>query len=181
MAAGVVPPIYSYPSFWSCLGGTTAFARTNPFWVANWDVSAPNLFGGWSGYTIWQYSTTGTVPGVAGSATDVDVFNGTLDQLKQFAAGATPHQVTGVDSAGLAVQSQPHVNHVLRYAANGATLYLTCQTVHGDQADNAVYNGKPFTTWDQLSDGTWVYDWYMNTPTVAASGYSPGIAPCAGG
>lgn len=93
----------------------------------------------------------------------------------------TPYQVTGVDSGGLAIQSQPHANHVLRYVPNGTTLYVTCQTVHGDQVDGKVYNGKPFTTWDQLNDGTWVYDWYMNTPTIGSDGYSPGIAHCSGG
>jgi surface antigen len=93
----------------------------------------------------------------------------------------TPYQVTGADSAGLAIQSQPHVNHVLRYIPNGTTLFVVCQTKLGDQVDGRTQYGRPFTTWDMLADGTWVYDWYMNTPTVATNGYSPGISPCAGG
>lgn len=92
-----------------------------------------------------------------------------------------PYRVTGGDSQGLAIQSQPHVNHVLSYAANGTTLYVQCQTNHGDQVDSRAYNGKPYTTWDQLTDGTWVYDWYMNTPTIGSNGYSPGIPACSGG
>ena len=92
-----------------------------------------------------------------------------------------PYQVTGVDSQGLAVQSQPHVNHVIRYVPNGTTLYVSCQTKYGDQVDGHTQYNRPFTTWDQLSDGTWVYDWYMNTPTVATNGYSPGIPACPGG
>jgi hypothetical protein len=58
---------------------------------------------------------------------------------------------------------------------------VLCQTIHGDQVDGRVYNGKPFTTWDQRSDGYWVYDWYMNTPTIGSDGYSPGIPHCPGG
>ena len=92
-----------------------------------------------------------------------------------------PYQVTGADSQGLAVQSQPHVNHVVRYAANGTTLYVSCQTKNGDQVDGRTQYGRPFTTWDKLTDGTYVYDWYMNTPTVATNGYSPGIGACPGG
>lgn len=96
-------------------------------------------------------------------------------------ASGTPYQVTGADSQGLAVQSQPHINHVIRYVPNGTTLYVVCQTKYGDQVDGRTQYGRPFTTWDRLDDGTWVYDWYMNTPTVATNGYSPGIAPCPGG
>lgn len=90
-------------------------------------------------------------------------------------------QVTGTDSSGLAVQSQPHVNHVIRWVGNGTTLYVACQTVRGDQVDGRVYNGHAFTTWDELTDGTYVYDWYMTTPTVGTDGYSPGIPHCSGG
>ncbi|WP_073948053.1 M23 family metallopeptidase [Streptomyces kebangsaanensis] len=96
-------------------------------------------------------------------------------------ARAATYQVTGADSQGLAVQSEPHVNHVLRYVPNGTSLNVSCQINNGDQVDGKVYNGRPFTTWDQLADGTWVYDWYMNTPTVGADGYSPGIPHCGGG
>jgi surface antigen len=95
--------------------------------------------------------------------------------------GGSPYQVTGADSQGLAIQSQPHVNHVIRYVPNGTTLYVVCQTKYGDQVDGRTQYGRPFTTWDQLADGTWVYDWYMNTPTVGTNGYSPGISPCSGG
>jgi surface antigen len=96
-------------------------------------------------------------------------------------SGGTPYQVTGADSGGLAIQSQPHVNHVIRYVSNGTTLYVSCQTKNGDQVDGRTQYGHPFTTWDKLTDGTWVYDWYMNTPTVGTDGYSPGIAHCSGG
>jgi surface antigen len=96
-------------------------------------------------------------------------------------SSGSPYQVTGTDGQGLAVQSQPHVNHVVGWATNGTTLFVVCQTKNGDQVDGRTQYGRPFTTWDKLSDGNYVYDWYMTTPTVATSGYSPGIAACAGG
>jgi hypothetical protein len=94
---------------------------------------------------------------------------------------AAVYRVTGADSKGLAVQSEPHVNHVIRWVPNGTTLHIVCQTDHGDWVDDRWQYGRHFTTWDQLADGTWVYDWYANTPPVDPSGYSPGIPPCPGG
>ncbi|GAA4633108.1 hypothetical protein GCM10023196_069350 [Actinoallomurus vinaceus] len=99
--------------------------------------------------------------------------------------GGTAHvyKVTAADSKGLAVQTEPHVGHVVHYVPNGTTLHVVCQTNHGDwvKEDNRWLYGRHFTTWDQLADGTWVYDWYTNTPRIDPSGYSPGISPCPGG
>jgi hypothetical protein len=91
------------------------------------------------------------------------------------------YQVTGATSPGLAVQSQPGPNHVVGWVQNGTTLQIVCQTNHGAQVDGAVQYGRPFTTWDELIDGNYVYDWYMDTPVVATNGYSPGIDPCVNG
>lgn len=93
-------------------------------------------------------------------------------------ARAATYRVTGADAQGLAVQSEPHAGHVLRYVPNGTALDIVCQVNNGDQVDGRTYGGKPFTTWDRLADGTWVYDWYTDTPTVGSDGYSPGIAHC---
>jgi hypothetical protein len=43
----------------------------------------------WASWGIWQYGSTGTVPGISGDV-DVDRFNGTLDDLKKL-AGAAPY------------------------------------------------------------------------------------------
>lgn len=77
--------VYTSPAFWDkCLGGTKSF-KDNPLWVASWGVDKPQTPGGWESWTFWQYSNSGTVDGVSGRV-DVDRFNGTLDQLTQFAA-----------------------------------------------------------------------------------------------
>lgn len=181
---GQDPLLYTNPDTWvNCVADSQAFAAADPLWLAEWGANPTGLFGGWTYYTFWQFSGSGSVAGVAGAA-DLDVFNGSMTQLRKFAPGAPsgkPYQVTGVDSAGLAVQSQSRANHVVAYAPSGATLYVQCQTRNGDQVDGRTEYGRPFTTWDRLSDGNWVYDWYLNTPPVATDGYSPGIAACAGG
>jgi GH25 family lysozyme M1 (1,4-beta-N-acetylmuramidase) len=57
-----------------------------PLWVANYGVNCPQLPSGWSQWSIWQSSSTGSVPGIAGNV-DLDVFNGSLADLQAFAAG----------------------------------------------------------------------------------------------
>lgn len=94
-----------------------------------------------------------------------------------------PYRVTGADSSGLAILSGPHVSGHLgsvfvRYVPNGTTLDVVCQVNNGDQADGRTQYGRPFTTWDYLTDGYFVYDWYMTTPVVGTNGYSPGLPPC---
>jgi len=50
-------------------GASTAFQRY-PLWVASWDVPAPTLPAGWTTWALWQFTSTGTVPGITG---DVDL------------------------------------------------------------------------------------------------------------
>jgi hypothetical protein len=109
--------------------------------------------------------------------------NNWFDQIQApaLAIGGKGYQVTGTDSAGLAVQRAPHVGNVDYYVRNGTTLIVVCQTRYGDQVDGRTQYGRPFTTWDMLWDGHFVYDWYMNTPVVGTNGYSPGIPACVSG
>jgi lysozyme len=51
-----------------------------PLWVAHWNVAAPAVPAPWQGWTFWQYTSTGTCPGVTGSA-DLDRFSGSKDDL----------------------------------------------------------------------------------------------------
>ena len=62
---GARPLFYTYPAFWAQLGGTTAF-RSYPLWIANYEVTEPQIPGGWRRYTVWQYTASGRVPGIAG-------------------------------------------------------------------------------------------------------------------
>jgi uncharacterized protein with LGFP repeats len=76
------PVIYTTAGWWSsCTGNTASFAANSPLWLAHPGTDAGTLPAGWTAYTFWQYSSQGTFPG------DQDVFNGTVDQLRAFAAG----------------------------------------------------------------------------------------------
>lgn len=79
---GVRPMIYTSPAFWKkYLGDTTMFADEgySVLWVAHWGVSQPTIpasnWGG-RGWTFWQYTSDGSVPGIDGRV-DLDRYNGT--------------------------------------------------------------------------------------------------------
>ena len=62
---GVKAILYTYPSFWSKLGNTRKFG-SYPLWIASYGVASPQVPAGWSKYTIWQYTSSGSVPGIPG-------------------------------------------------------------------------------------------------------------------
>jgi len=82
---GRPPMIYTAAGFWNtALGGTTSFAAY-PLWVAEYTGnSSPRIPNGFADYVFWQYSQSGSVPGIAGNL-DLDQFNGSLADLNQLA------------------------------------------------------------------------------------------------
>jgi GH25 family lysozyme M1 (1,4-beta-N-acetylmuramidase) len=73
---GQYPVIYTTANWWgACTGGSTAFGA-DPMWVAAYGVASPPDPAGWHAYTFWQYTSGGTVPGVASpGTTDLDSFS----------------------------------------------------------------------------------------------------------
>jgi GH25 family lysozyme M1 (1,4-beta-N-acetylmuramidase) len=84
---GRTPMIYSYDSFLrNTMGNTTAF-NAYPLWYANYTKNVPAVMpGGWDRWTIWQYTSTGKVPGISGNV-DINWFNGTEADLLALANG----------------------------------------------------------------------------------------------
>jgi GH25 family lysozyme M1 (1,4-beta-N-acetylmuramidase) len=84
---GVKPMIYTNATSWGATGDTREFAKARyPLWVAQWGVSKPSVpAGNWAGrgYSVWQYTSSGTVPGISGR---VD-----LDRLRVGLAKITIH------------------------------------------------------------------------------------------
>jgi lysozyme len=86
-ATGVRPIIYTTPKFWAThMVNTDWFAKNgySVVWIAHWTgssqpwVPAGGLGGhGWggNGWSFWQHSSSGTVPGING-AVDLNRFNG---------------------------------------------------------------------------------------------------------
>jgi GH25 family lysozyme M1 (1,4-beta-N-acetylmuramidase) len=74
------PMIYTTLDWWTtCTGNSSAFAATNPFWVAKYSSTPPTPPSGTGTWTMWQYASSGTFPG------DQDYFNGAYTQLQALA------------------------------------------------------------------------------------------------
>jgi lysozyme len=67
---GRKPMIYTNSSSWAATGNTAEFAKARyPLWIAEWGVSRPSVpASNWAGrgYSVWQYTSSGSVPGIAG-------------------------------------------------------------------------------------------------------------------
>ena len=74
---GVRPMIYASPYFWRTYMANTHWFADNGYamlWVAHWNTTSPSVpadnWGG-KGWTFWQYTSEGLVPGISGKV-DLD-------------------------------------------------------------------------------------------------------------
>jgi GH25 family lysozyme M1 (1,4-beta-N-acetylmuramidase) len=87
---GVKAMVYSNPSFWSSAMANTSLIAQSGYevlWVAHWDTLHPTVpASGWdgNGWTVWQWTECGHVPGVF-TCVDRDAITGTL--LKYLTIG----------------------------------------------------------------------------------------------
>jgi len=75
-------------------GGPPAWVKDYPLWVAQYPKRytpgmQPGLPRGWTQWRFWQYSDKGRVNGVIDKV-DLDLFNGSLEELYQFAGKPAP-------------------------------------------------------------------------------------------
>ncbi len=126
---GVKPMIYTGPNFWhNQMGDTTVFADAGyrVLWIAHWFVPAPSVpasdWGG-NGWTFWQWTDCGSVPGISGCV-DLDWYNGT-DLGPATIRGLTvsmnsPNGIVTSDPAGIACGTTCSANF-----GPGSTVTLT--------------------------------------------------------
>jgi GH25 family lysozyme M1 (1,4-beta-N-acetylmuramidase) len=103
---GRPPIIYTAATWWNqCTGNSTAFSA-DPLWIASWGSSSPTLPAGWSSWAFWQWTSSGTVPGISGTV-DLDYFQGSPSGLAAFAASIMPvwSSVGGAMTSGPAAAS----------------------------------------------------------------------------
>jgi GH25 family lysozyme M1 (1,4-beta-N-acetylmuramidase)/LysM repeat protein len=95
-AFGRKPILYSgqfflQDNFTEPSGGPPGWAKDYPLWLGQYPEQyqpgmQPYLPTGWPSWNFWQYSEKGRVNGI-NAMVDLDLFNGTLEQLYQFAGG----------------------------------------------------------------------------------------------
>jgi lysozyme len=87
-AVKTFPVIYLNPNFWRTkLAATDGFSG-HPLWLAEYGVAAPESLNTWAP-KLWQYSSTGTVPGIANDV-DLDWFLGDMAELNNFRLSKVP-------------------------------------------------------------------------------------------
>jgi lysozyme len=102
-ATGTLPILYCSPGFIGGLDDPGALAGHAQLWVADWGPSCPELPAPFTTWPIWQYSSTGTVPGVDGNTpgmADLDEFNGDLAALKGITVGGSSASTSASSSSG---------------------------------------------------------------------------------
>lgn len=85
-ALGVKPIVYTAAFMSSTLGNNFGGYT---LWVANYGVTCPTMPSGWSKWAFWQSSDSGAVAGITGNV-DLDVFDGSLTDLKKLTVQAKP-------------------------------------------------------------------------------------------
>lgn len=82
---GKRPIIYTGSYFWDSFGPGTRFADHH-LWSPHYTTNpCPFVPDAWDIWTIWQYTDSGSVPGIAGNV-DMNHFNGSLDDLTAWPA-----------------------------------------------------------------------------------------------
>ena len=87
--------LYFSPSFWSALGDpSSSYWSQFYLWSARWGHSVGSYGRAWAtkGWTFWQYSDAGDLPGAGPSALDEDLFFGTAADLEKIRR-VVPRQV----------------------------------------------------------------------------------------
>jgi MYXO-CTERM domain-containing protein len=83
---GKKPIIYTGKYFWQDhVADTTKYAGYQ-LWLAAYVSGCPNTPSAWNDWKIWQYTSTGSIPGISGNV-DHDVWAGTLADLQKVAGG----------------------------------------------------------------------------------------------
>lgn len=82
---GRTPVIYTRASFWTVQMANTDRFADSPLWVARYTPDPGPPFGGWASWTLWQWSSTGTIAGVPTSV-DQDRLDGGGPALAALAA-----------------------------------------------------------------------------------------------
>jgi lysozyme len=106
-ATGRAPILYSYPSWFASVGVTDVRLAAYPLFVASYNTCA-SVPAPWTQTVFWQYSATGTVPGIAGTGNaDVDRFVGSDGDLVNLTAvtpdaGAVAGDAAASGDAGIA-------------------------------------------------------------------------------
>ncbi len=172
-AAGYLAGVYVHQSSGlRDLSGTynsTAYARPDAVWVARWDGSTS--LSGWPTAPNWHWPIWQRAKQYRGDHKETwggVTINIDSDSLRApVATVARQYKVTSRSS--LYARKGPGTSYpTVRSHASGSTLSVVCQA-----------SGKKIGTspvWNRLSNGTWVSDYYVSTPS--STGFTSALPRC---
>jgi GH25 family lysozyme M1 (1,4-beta-N-acetylmuramidase) len=90
-ATGTLPILYTSVNVLSNFQNTQSLAGHAQLWVASRGVTCPDLPAPFTAWSFWQYSLTGTAPGLPNSngMADLDEFNGDMSALLGLTVGGS--------------------------------------------------------------------------------------------
>jgi lysozyme len=91
-ATGTLPILYTSVNVLSNFQNTQSLAGHAQLWVASRGVTCPDLPAPFTAWSFWQYSLTGTAPGLPNSngMADLDEFDGDMSALLGLTVGGSP-------------------------------------------------------------------------------------------
>ena len=101
-ATGTLPILYTSVNVLSNFQNTQSLAGHAQLWVASRGVTCPDLPAPFTAWSFWQYSLTGTAPGLPNSngMADLDQFNGDLTALLGITVGGSSADASSGADAG---------------------------------------------------------------------------------
>lgn len=139
---------------------SSSYARPDALWIARWDGSTSLT--GWPNVPNARWAVHQRAKQYTGNAREthggvrLTIDNDQLDA--PVATVAHPYKVT---AAGLNARTGPGTAHpVVRAHPGRATVKIVCQAP-GEKVHTS-------SVWDKLSDGTYVSDYYISTPSKTA-------------
>jgi len=108
-ATGTTPILYTSVRVLSSFDGTAAFAGHAQLWVASRGVTCPSLPSPFTAWSFWQYSLTGTAPGLPNSngMADLDELDGDMTTLMGLTLGGGGREDGGTTSSSGSSASGP--------------------------------------------------------------------------
>lgn len=101
-------------------------ADNTDLWLAQYTTGTPSWpTGTYPEWTLWQYSESGNVDGITGSAVDLDRFNGSDDELLKWISprGEAPQPQPEPDAVPVAVAITIADDVALTISVNGEVIY----------------------------------------------------------
>lgn len=136
--SGHEPIVYTGPYFWNTAWAYSVSRTTRgkvPYrlWIANYGVSSPSIPMGWTEYTVWQYSESGSVAGISGNV-DLNVSDNIIVTGGDMTRGDPREQYQRVFNVAPEGATKEQWQEILNSA------YPNKQTVGGSYDDAGVGN-----------------------------------------